>query len=206
MKFLRALTIGERKGRIATVAELAAALAAGAAYLAQGASYSYIRARTGMVAPRLMEDPAFGEAMERCKWEGFAATAGDLALILEGDLRPHMAAPDAFWQGLYRAVLASEPVPPHRAASGWADRIAEFETRLGRHLAGPPRGIEEIAHFSAGVIMEYAPVDDTIREVDREMVMNNVKFRFIDHVGELRRRLDRPALVAAIRSAAGVAP
>lgn len=205
MKFLRALTIGERKGRIATLAELTAALAGGAAYLAQGASYSYIRARTGMVAPRLMEDPTFGEAMERCKWEGFAAAASDLALILEGDLRPHLAAPDAFWQGLYRAVLASEPVPPHRAAIGWQDRIAEFEARLARHLAGPPRGIEEIADFSAGVLMEYAPVDDTIREADREMVMNNVKFRFIDHVGELRQRMDRPALSAAIRAAA-VAP
>lgn len=205
MKFLRTLTIGMRRGRIATVADLASAVGMGAAYLAQGASYSYIRARSGMVAPRLMEDAAFGEAMDRCKWEGFAAAAGDLTLIAEGDLRGHAAVPAAFWQRLYREVLAAEPVPPHRVGENWDDRIAEFDARLARHLAGPPGGIEDIADFSARVILEYAPVDEIIREVDREMVVNNVKFRFIDHVTDLRRRTDWPSLAAAARAAAQAA-
>ena len=198
MDFLRRLTIGERKGRIASVAGLAAAVDAGAAYLAQGASYSYIRARSGMVAPRLMEDAAFGAAMERCKWEGFAAAAADLVLILEGDLRAHGGAPAAFWRRLYRGVLDGHPLPPHREGSGWDDRVAEFDRRLEAHLAAPPPGIEVVADFSAGVIMDYAPVDEIIRGVDREMVTNNVKFRFIDQVTELRRRIDWPALAAAV--------
>ena len=203
MHFLRALTIGTRRGRIATVDELAVALGEGAAYLAQGASYSYIRARSGMVASRLMENPDFAAAMQRCKWEGFAAAAGDLSLIAEGDMRPHGAAPAPFWRRLYRDILAAEPVPPHRA--GWDDRIAEFDARLESHLEGPagapPPGVEDIAAFSAHVIMEHAPVDETIREFDREMVMNNVKFRFIDQVTELRRRTDWPAVAAAARAA-----
>lgn len=202
MQFLRALTIGTRRGRIASVDELAVGLREGAAYLAQGASYSYIRARTGMVTARLLENPDFAEAMQRCKWEGFAAAAGDLALIVEGDLRGHGPAPAAFWRRLYREVLAAEPVPPHRAGSGWDDRIAEFDARLERHIAGPPGGIEDVADFSANVILEYAPVDEIIREVDREMVTNNVKFRFIDHVTDLRRRTDWPALATAVQAAA----
>ena len=206
MNLLRTLLLGERKGRIASAADLAAAVGAGAAYLAQGASYSYIRARSGMVAPRLMEDAAFGAAMDRCKWEGFAAAAGDLTLILEGDLRSHAAAPAPFWQRFYREVLAAHPVPEHRAAEGWDDRTAEFDRRLEAHLLGPTRGIEAIADHSARVIMDHAPVDEIIRETDREMVTNNVKLRFIDHVTDLRRRADWPALAASVRAEAGVAP
>jgi len=38
--------------------------------------------------------------------------------------------------------------------------------------------------------------------LDHEMVTNNVKFRFIEHVDDLRRRVDWPALAAEIRMAA----
>lgn len=198
MKFLRLLTVGARRGRIGTPAELAAAIGEGAAYLAQGASYSYIRARSGLMGPRLMQDDGFARGMERCKWEGFAAAAGDLALIVEAELRPHGAVPAAVWHRLYREVLAAQPVPEHRAGAGWDDRIDEFDRRLAAHLAAPPRGIEAIAAHSARVIVDFAPVEDAIREADREMVMNNVQFRFIDHVADLRRRADWPALAARL--------
>ncbi len=200
MSLLRALFLGERKARIASAGELAAAVGAGAAYLAQGAGYAYIRARSGMAGPRLMQDPAFAAAMERCKWEGFAAAAGDLILILEAELRPHGPAPAAAWRRLYREVLAAHALPEHRADTGWDDRAAEFDRRLEAHLAAPPRGIEAVAGHSARVLMDHAPVDAAIREADREMVANNLKLRFIEHVGELRRRTDWPALAASMRA------
>lgn len=199
MDFLKTLTIGRRRGRITSVAGLIAGIGEGAAYLAQGSSFSYIRARSGTMGPRLMQDAAFGRGMERCKWEGFAAAAGDLLLIAEGDLRPHGPVPAAVWPALYRAVLDTQPIPEHRAGQGWDDRLSDFARRLEAHLAAPPARIEDIADHSANVIMDYAPVDDTIRELDRPMVTNNVKFRFIDHVDALRRRTDLPALAAALR-------
>lgn len=201
MEFLRTLTLGARRGGIRTPDQLAAAIGEGAAYLAQGASYSYIRARSGTMGPRLMQDERFGQGMERCKWEGFAAAAGDLILIAEAELRPYLRAGAPVWQGLYRAVLAAQPEPGHREGRGWEDRIAEFEARLADHLSAPPRGIEAICRHSAGVILEFAPVEDAIRELDREMVTNNVAFRFIEHVSDMRRRADWAALAAAIRAA-----
>ena len=198
MNFLKLLTIGTRKAQVRTLPELAAAIGEGAAFLAQGSSYSYIRARSGTMAPRLMQDAGFSAGMERCKWEGFAAMAGDLILIVETELRPHGHCAPAIWGRLYREVMAAQEMPTHRTKSGWSDRIGAFDLRLAAHCALPARGIEELCEHSAGVLLEFAPVDETIRNLDREMVVNNVKFRFIEFIDALRRRADWPALAAAI--------
>lgn len=198
MNFMKLLTIGARRGRIDTLPGLVDAIGEGAAFLAQGASYSYIRARSGFMGPRLMQDADFGAGMERCKWEGFSAIAGDLILILETELRPYGAGPADFWRRQYRAVLAAQTTPAHRAGTGWSDRLTEFDLRLDTHRALPPRGIETLCAHGADILLAFAPVEENIRKFDREMVMNNIKFRVIEHVDALRRRADWPALAAAI--------
>jgi len=201
MKLLKLLTIGARKGPIRTVVDLVGAISEGAAYLAQGASYSYMRARSGLMGPRLMQDPVFGANMERCKWEGFAAIAGDLILMVETELRRFGSAPPAIWQRIYREALAMQGSPEHRAETGWDDRIDEFERQLEAHLAQPVRDIKVLCAHGAGVLMDNTPVTEDIRGLDREMVVNNVTFRFIEHVGQLRQRADWRALMASITMA-----
>jgi len=203
MNFMKLLTIGARRGRIGTLPELASAIGEGAAFLAQGAGYSYIRARSGLMGPRLMQDAGFGASMDRCKWEGFSAIAGDLILIVETELRPHGSGPADYWRRLYRAVLAAQAMPAHRASTGWSDRIAGFDLAFDAHRALPPRGVEALCEHGAEVLLAFAPVEDVIRRLDREMVVNNVKFRMIEHVDALRRRADWQALAAAINLTAG---
>jgi len=198
MNFLRLLTIGARKDPIRTLADLIAAVSGCAAFLAQGAGYSYIRARSGLMGPRLMQDAGFGANMERCKWEGFAAIAGDLVLIVETELRPFGAVPAAVWRHAYRAALALQEVPEYRAGTGWDDRIAEFDQHLEAHLAQPARGIEALCEHGAAVLIDCAPVTEEIRALDRSMVINNVKFRCIEQVQQLRQRADWPALMASV--------
>lgn len=203
MKLLRALTVGLRRPPVRDLSAFRGALAAGAAYLAQGASYSYIRARSGLMGPRLMQDEAFGRGMERCKWEGYAAVAQDLVLAAEAELRGRAEVPEAVWCDLYRAVLEAEPVPEHRRPGGWGDRIDEFARRLAVQRAGPAPALVEIAVHGGSVIVEYAPVEDAIREFDREMVVNNTVFRFVDHWTDLRRRVDWAALARELAAAGG---
>lgn len=206
MNFLRALTLGIRRGRISTSADLCRAVSEGAAYLAQGTSYSYIRARAGTMGPRLMQDPGFAAALDRCKWEGYAACAQDLLLIAEAELRPRLATPSAFWTDQFGRVLAAHPVPEHLRAVGWAEHVREFEARLEHHLAAPPRGVAEVASHSGHVIMDFAPVEPAIRDSDRQMVVNNTCLRFIEHVDALRRRVEWPELAADIAGQLSPAP
>lgn len=172
---------------------------AGAAYLSQGASYSYLRARTLLAGPRLFSDEGFGLALTICKWEGFAVAAQDLILILETDLRPMLPArpehlaPVLF--NIYKEVLQSEPVPEHRAEQGWADAIAEFETRLPVFLSKPPLKPDSISIATALKLLDHAPIDPSVREADQMMVVNNTAFRFIEYQTQMRRALDYAGLV-----------
>lgn len=178
------------------------ALRAGAAYLAQGASYSYLRARTLLAGPRLFSDADFGFALTICKWEGFGVAAQDLILILEADLRdrlpPDPAARARVLLALYREVLDSEAMPDHRAASGWADLILEFEARLEVFLTRPPLKPDAISIATALRLLQHAPIEESVRQADKMMVVNNVAFRFIEYQAKLRRKLDLPAFAAQL--------
>jgi hypothetical protein len=178
------------------------AIRAGAAFLAQGSSYSYLRARTLLAGPRLFQDAGFGFALQICKWETFAVAAQDLILIVETEIRDLLPVdPQAkakVLAGFYREVLESESLPEHRADRGWNDVIEEFDTRLDRFMNEPPQKADSISEATALRLLEHAPIDDSVRQADRMMIINNVAFRTIDHLSTLRQKLDFPAIAAEI--------
>ena len=188
-----------RKSDWASVVE---ALRGGAAFLAQGSSYSYLRARTLLAGPRLFQDAGFGFALQICKWETFAVAAQDLILIIETEVRDLL--PDnpgskaKVLAGLYREVLESESMPEHRADRGWGDVIEEFDKRLDRLMSEPLQKADAISEATALRLLEHAPIDDLVRQADRTMIVNNVAFRTIDHLSTLRKTLDLPAIAAEI--------
>lgn len=201
--------IGRKPVKVTDWAGLVEVLRAGAAYLSQGASYSYLRARSGLAGPRLFQDEGFGFALNICKWEGFAAAAQDLVLVVEAEMRPEpridrMRLADAL-AALYRDILAAEPVPDHRKTAGWEDLEAEFAARLPAVLQDPPRRPEVHSVFTARRLLQHAPIDDTIRAYDEEMVVNNVAFRFTDHLSHLRRSIDFSATAQDIARRVGAA-
>lgn len=178
------------------------AIRAGAAYLSQGASYSYLRARTLLAGPRLFQDAGFGFALQICKWEAFAVAAQDLILIIEAELRPALPAdPNArarVLAQLYRDVLESESLPEHRADRGWKDVLDEFDARLAIYMPAEPLKPDAISIATALRLLEHAPVDDSVRKADKIMVVNNVAFRMIDYQSTLRKSLDMTALAAEL--------
>lgn len=180
------------------------AIRAGAAFLAQGASYSYLRARTLLAGPKLFSDPDFGFALQICKWEAFAVAAQDLILILEAEMRPSLPADPATrakgLAALYREVLAREEMPEHRLANGWDDVIAGFDSRLAIYMDKPPLKPDAISIATAMAILQHAPIDDGVREADKMMVVNNVAFRFIDCQASLRKRIDLAAFASELSS------
>lgn len=193
-RFRRAL-LGKRHPPIRDLGSLKDSVRADGAFLAQGSSYAYLRARSGTHADRLFRDPGFAAALNLCKWETFAAATADMLVLAEAELRQHHRLPPSvlaeLFAQLYEETLSLEPVPEHRRAEGWEMDILQFAGRIEEASRLPRPPLRRIVRNTGERLMRHAPVTEEVRRVDRQMVFNNVEFRFIERLSALRRRLDR---------------
>src|SRR6266540_2749308 len=124
-----------------------------ASLIAQKCAIDYCRGKTGLASFALFTEEPFLKALDVCRWETFVAVLGDLLIMAEGYLRPHVTAQQhprlrEALIGIHAAVLVSLPVPRHRA-QGWDEATAEFTTRLKAASLGEPRRARDVADHSA---------------------------------------------------------
>ena len=201
---LRRLASGRE--RVANPEGLADFLAARAAFVSQKSTLDYCRARAGVGWPQLFREDEFGRAMERCRWEAYAAVLGDVGEVALIYLRhagfdgPPLAAGLA---GVLGDALLRHPVPSHRR--GWDDAQAAQAAQLHRALMAPPRPVREVGHGSARRVFEVLPIHTNLKAHDREMVTNNIRFLLCSAYAAMEARLDGRALGVALTTA-GDAP
>jgi hypothetical protein len=188
-----------RPAPIATAEALRVYLAERAALIAQKCAIDYCRGKTGLASYALFTEKPFLDALDRCRWDSFAAVLGDLIIVAEGKLRPCVAAGErsrlcAALAGLYPVILATVPPPAHRV-DGWAEAIASFALRFAEASKGQPRQALDVADHSARCLFESLPIHTSYRELDEEVVYGAVRFRMIAVSQELSGRLRAPVLV-----------
>jgi hypothetical protein len=173
-----------------------------AALIAQKCAIDYCRGKTGLASYALFTEKPFLEALDRCRWDTFAAVLCDLLIVAEGKLRPHV--PPARHSllcealaGLYPAILVTLPAPAHRAG-GWSEAIASFAPRFREACLGMPRQALDVADHSARCLFESLPIHPTYRELDEEVVYGAVRFRMIAVSQELQNRLRAADLAAQL--------
>ncbi|MBM3732016.1 MAG: hypothetical protein FJW24_00895 [Acidimicrobiia bacterium] len=182
-------------------------IATRAAFVAQKSAVDYCRGKTGLFSRILFEEKEFQDALAVCRWESFAATLADLLLMTEGYMRSetrtfsdepvHRRAREALGQ-FYPEILASYPVPAHRATQGWSDVEAAFTIRFAAAIAASPRSASDIADHSARRMFETLPIHPDMRQLDEEIVHGAVRFRLIAAHQELMRRARIPELIESL--------
>jgi hypothetical protein len=182
-----------RPAPIDTAEALQAFLQERASLIAQKCAIDYCRGKTGLASYALFTEKPFLDKLEVCRWETFVAVLGDLLIVVEGYLRPHVAAEQGSrlleaLNGLYSAVLAPLPLPAHRA-HGWDDATGSFSKRLSAASAGKPQQALDVADHSARRLFETLPIHISMRELDEEVVYGAVRFRMIAVSQEMQRRV-----------------
>jgi len=182
-----------RPAPIATVNALKTFLEERAALIAQKCAIDYCRGKTGLASYALFTEKPFRDALEVCRWETYVAVLGDLFILSEGYLRPHVAAEQhprlcEALVGLHAAALAVLPAPAHRT-DGWGEASASFALRFKTTSFGRPQQALDVADHSAKRLFETLPIHISMRELDEEVVYGAVRFRMIAVSQEMQRRL-----------------
>lgn len=169
--------------------------------VAQKCAIDYCRGKTGLASYALFTEEPFLKALDVCRWETFAAVAGDLLILAEAHLRRH-AGPEQrrlreALVRLHAEVLASSPLPVHRP-QGWGDVNEAFAARLESAAADGARPTVEVADHSAKRLFDTLPIHSSYRELDEEVVYGAVRFRMIALNGEMEQRIAGAALAAAL--------
>src|SRR5688572_16703646 len=188
-----------RPASIATVPALSTFLQERSSLIAQKCAIDYCRGKTGLASYALFTEKPFLDALDVCRWETFAAVLGDLLILVETALRPHVGQEQrerlcAALADLHSRILASMPAPAHRGR-GWADVGESVALRLRAGSAGAPAQALDVADHSAKRLFDTLPIHSSYRELDEEVVYGAVRFRMIAVNQELQRRL-APAQLA----------
>ncbi len=167
-----------------------------AAYIGQTALYGYLKTRTGTRFRELFQDERFANAIRLSRSRVIEACLQDLTvfatglLVREGGLSTENSQKIA--SDLYTDAIKLLQEQDFEASR---DDATAFRTRL----SGTDWRLMAIgeAAFSTSptALVKHAPVIDDYKELDREIVMNSVRFRWADVRGQMSRRLNATDVV-----------
>lgn len=196
-----------RRPRLRTLEEFHSFLSREAAHLAQTTATNYSRARAGWQAEKLFRESMFLDALDRCRWEAYAAVLADMIVIAEGRLRAPSGAPDLpmidSLVSLYRRILETHPRPAHRP-EGWQDLVAALGPRLAKAQLAAPADPDKVARSAGRRLYDVLPFDRSIIAGDRDVVVNSVRFAMVRFSDRMNERLDLAAIREALLREAAV--
>jgi hypothetical protein len=172
-----------------------------AAALAQKASMGYCQVKAGLNYNVLLRDAEFVRDLELCRWQGFAAILADFELLVEGYLR---GAADgrgeeirAWLIELYRNRLAPGPFN-EGLKRGEVTQVGAFIARLTLAQSLPVRAPRDFGDEAAKQVFESLPFHESIARRDFGVILGMIRFGTVAFWGELERRVDAAAVVAAL--------
>lgn len=171
-----------------------------ASYVAQTSLYGYLRTRAGMTYPRLFDDDVFVRSVNIAKWHMWLACLSDLAVYAGGLLAQHAPAKPAEVGALMEAVVTailSDTGTPADADAEFGAHAERVRARLAACAWDQVTDDEAAFSQSPTALIRWAPIVESLKELDEEIVRNSVRFRWQEIRQYLRRNLDAAAVMRA---------
>lgn len=184
---------------IASVAALEDFVATRSAYLAQKTLYGYVKTRMGIRYPAMFEDKNIIASLNIAKLHVFAACLSDLTVYAVATALHGLAVGNDDRQAMARRCYTAglrEIIPDAPAEFSVPDYVGEFDRRLAE--TDWQRGALQPENFtrSPRALFRWAPIEDKLKNFDREIVENSVKFAWRDIREQFNKRLNAAAVAA----------
>ena len=172
-----------------------------ASFVAQTSLYGYMRTRAGMRYPELFDDDIFVNALNIAKWHTWLECLADIAVYAGGLLvreRPEAAEQvTRVMRELVGDILRETGVPAE-AGDEFAAHADQVRERIAHcDWTAVPDG-EEAFTGSPAALVRWSPIVDELKQLDEEIVMNSVRFRWQGVRRDLRMLLDAGLILRAI--------
>lgn len=181
--------------------QLAEFLDTRASFMAQTSLYGYLRTRAGMRYPELFEDDPFIEAINIAKWQVWLACLSDLAVYTGSRLAMHAPREtrrvSALMKSLVDQVLEAAGTPQEAGAqfAAEAERVRNRVARTDYLVVGDN---EAAFTESPTALVRWAPIIDSLKELDEDIVRNSVRYRWQEVRRELAAKLEPQAVFGSL--------
>lgn len=174
-----------------------------ASFIAQTSLYGYLRTRAGMRYPELFDDDEFVVGINHAKWHTWLDCLGDLSVYAGSrlaQLEPRETTRvSTMIVSLVDGILAETGTPPDSGPE-FPDHIERLRDRLRRTDWLAIGEAEGAFTESPASVVRWSPVMDELKELDEEVVLNSVRFRWQEVRRYFASQLDIDAMLTALRS------
>ena len=191
-----------RRDPIADWRAVADFIDANAAFQVNRTMYEYARARAGLAAEKLMREPDFLAAIEAARWTAFPIGVGNVAELVDSELRPRAGERRReLLEALVAATHAAQaryPLPEGFAETFWEEARARVEARLRLAALAEPKRAIDVPVASFPELFALIPIHPSLRAIDFNLLLNQVRTGMASFAQEFRRRADVSALISAL--------
>lgn len=169
-----------------------------ASYVAQTSLYGYLRTRAGQLYPQLFDNDEYVQSINVAKWYMWLACLSDLAVYAGGLLNQRSKLSSdkigMLMQGLVTGILENTGTPAE-AGEDFAGQAERVRARVAGCNWVDVCDDETSFSESPTALVRWAPIVDTLKELDEEIVKNSVRFRWQEVRRDLREHLDADAVL-----------
>lgn len=204
--FASRFAVRRESGPLASVYDVEYFARTRAAFVTQKKLYEYVKTRMGTSYPRNFENDDFIASMNVAKMHVFAAGLADMTMFAVANATQGTDLDDrarcAIARECYIAGLDENDdagvVPAHR--DGWMNALEQRMSGAVWRLTGADE-----RHFtqSPKALVKWAPISDSLKKYDVDIVENSIRFAWQEVRGDFLRRIDPPAVAASWRAGGG---
>ncbi len=185
------------KAPLETVERLVEFIQTRAAYVAQTALYGYLKTRMGTRYPSMFEDEALAQSINIAKWQIYASCLSDLTVFTAATcgIRSNLNDAEISELALFCFKSSIDQTFEEATLTVPAKKLFEqFEERLAKINWQAAATAENAFELSPPDLIRWAPIAEELKNLDRDIVTNSIRFRWRDVREQLRKRIDADAI------------
>lgn len=170
-----------------------------AAFVAQKKLFGYVKERMGMTYATAFQNDEMAQSLTIATFEIYAACLSDLTVFCIANATAGEAVSNADRVAIARCAFVEgleANTSPGRGSEKRDVWIAAFDQRLSKTFWTPPGTGESRFTESGPALVRWAPIADRLKKYDEEIVLNSIKFAWVEVRKDFLARLDPEAVQA----------